>query len=100
MKNLSTGTNESTKSIGIHRSNERFVYRRDLSLPREDRKIAKNMAEQLQLMEQHIARLPEVDFQRRNDIRMAIVTGEYVIDSVSIADKFLQFETALYGKKR
>jgi flagellar biosynthesis anti-sigma factor FlgM len=99
MKNLSNGTNELTKSIGVQHGDKRFVYRRDLSLPQEERKIAKTMAEQLQLMEQHIAQLPEVDLQRRNKIRTAIATGSYVIDPASIAEKFLQFETGLYGKK-
>lgn len=99
MKNLSSGTNELSKSIGVHHSDKRFVYRRDLSLPREERKIAKTMAEQLQLMEQYIAYIPEVDLHRRNKIRTAVATGNYIIDPASIAEKFLQFENGLYGKK-
>jgi anti-sigma28 factor (negative regulator of flagellin synthesis) len=54
------------------------------------------MAEQLQQMEQHVARASIVDIHKRNAIRNAIVCGYYVIDPVSIAEKFLKFETDLY----
>ena len=49
------------------------------------------------MMEEHIARIPEIDLQRRNKIRMGIATGNYVIDPVTIAEKFLKFEKDLFG---
>lgn len=75
-----------------------YQYRRDLSLGQEQNKVARNMAEQLQQMEQHVAKASVIDYHKRNAIRNAIVNGYYVIDPVSIADKFLQFEKELYNK--
>ena len=99
MKNSTTGTNgpssQSVAGIG-----QPYVYRRNLLLRGEEQwqppRTAANMAEQLQLLEQHIAKVPVVDFHRRNMIRTAIAMGVYVIDPTSIAEKFLKFERDLY----
>ena len=104
MKTSTTGTNKSAghSFAGI---GHQYTYRRNLSLRGEEQNFretgqpsltAATMAEQLQLLEQYIARVPEIDFHRRNMIRNAIVTGAYVIDPVSIAEKFLKFEADLY----
>jgi len=104
MKNPSTGTNTSSRQswTGII---QRFVQRRNLALRGEERyreaprlsaKAAMNMAEQLQLLEQQIASIPVVDIQHRNAVRNAIASGAYVINPVSIAEKFLKFEKDLY----
>ena len=45
-----------------------------------------------------MAKVPAIDFHRRNMIRNAIVTGAYIIDPSAIADKFLKFENELYSK--
>lgn len=97
MKNPTSRSGSSPTKTEIRHIENRYVYRRDLSQPREERKIAKNMAEQLQMMEEHITRIPEIDLQRRHKIRMAIATGNYVIDPITIAEKFLKFEKDLFG---
>ena len=95
MKNITSKSGYS-KTYGDFPVNQRYSYRRDLSLGQEEKKVARNMAEQLEQMEQHVANASVVDFHKRNEIRNAIVSGYYVIDPVSIADKFLKFETDLY----
>ena len=72
-----------------------LTSRREATLP--DLKSARNMAEQLEILEQYIAKAPSVDAQLRNSIRNAIATGSYMIDPVSIAKKFLKFEEELYS---
>lgn len=95
MKNITSKSGYS-KTYGAFPVSQRYSYRRDLSLSQEEKKVAKNMAEQLQQMEQHVANASVVDFHKRNAIRNAIVNGYYMIDPASIADKFLKFETDLY----
>lgn len=100
MKNPTTGTNRASEVSGA-RVSDRYVYRRNLSLRGEEKwqppRTTANMAEQLQWLEQHIAKVPVIDFHRRNMIRNAIATGAYTIDPTAIADKFLKFETELYS---
>ena len=95
MKNITSKSGYS-KTYGAFPANQRYSYRRDLSLSPEEKKVARNMAEQLQQMEQHIAKASVIDFHKRNAIRNAIVNGYYVIDPVSITEKFLKFEADLY----
>jgi len=95
MKNITGRSGYSNSHIGFP-VDKRQIYRRDLSNHTEENKAAKTMAEQLQQMEQHVARASIVDIHKRNAIRNAIVCGYYVIDPVSIAEKFLKFETDLY----
>ncbi|WP_455206688.1 hypothetical protein [Kaarinaea lacus] len=95
MKNITGRSGYSNTYIGFPVS-ERHIYRRDLSLHYQENKTARNMAEQLQQMEHQVARASVIDFHKRNAIRNAIVCGYYVIDPVSIAEKFLKFETDLY----
>ena len=97
-------TTSETKQSAIYAGDiakMRRMLRRDLSVPREEKlpdlKSASNMAEQLEILERYIAKAPVVDVQRRNAIRNAIATGNYAIDPVSIADKFLKFEEELYS---
>lgn len=97
MKNPVSSSQQSVLNLARGHANSDRRYRRDLSLPRAERKIAQNMAEQLQLMEQYITRIPQVDLQRRNAIRNAIATGNYIIDPMAIADKFLKFERELFS---
>jgi anti-sigma28 factor (negative regulator of flagellin synthesis) len=96
---LSTKTTEDVASAG-------YIQRRDLSLRNKshrnaeiipDLKTARNMAEQLEILERHVATAPIVNIQHRNSIRQAIATGGYVIDPTSIASKFLKFEDDLYS---
>lgn len=100
MKNQLPSTTHTSKHTGeIARA--RRMLRRDLSTPvpekMPDIKSAKNMAEQLEILEKYIAKVPEVDYQLRNSIRNAIVNGEYTIDPHSIAEKFLKFEKEIYS---
>ncbi|MCI0507858.1 MAG: flagellar biosynthesis anti-sigma factor FlgM [Gammaproteobacteria bacterium] len=95
MKNTLGSSGKVNNYIGFPVS-ERQMGRRDLSLRHGERQTARNMAEQLQQMEQYVTGAPVVDFHKRNAIRNAIVNGYYVIDPVSIAEKFLKFERNLY----
>jgi anti-sigma28 factor (negative regulator of flagellin synthesis) len=95
MKNITGRSGYSNTYIGFPVSKQ-HIYRRDLSLQNPESKAARNMAEKLQQMEQHVARASVVDIHKRNAIRNAIVCGYYVIDPASIAEKFLKFETDLY----
>jgi anti-sigma28 factor (negative regulator of flagellin synthesis) len=95
MTNITGRSGDFKNYIGFPVS-ERHIRRRDLSLHHEGHQTARNMAEQLQQMEQHVAGAPLIDFHKRNAIRNAIVNGYYVIDPVSIAEKFLKFERDLY----
>ncbi len=95
MKNITSNSGYS-KTYADYPVSRGYSYRRNLSLGQEQNKIARNMAEQLQQMEQHVAKASVIDFHKRNAIRNAIVNGYYVIDPVSIADKFLKFESELY----
>ena len=92
-----TGSNTYTGDIG----STRRMLRRDLTLRNEnilpDLSNAKNMAEQLEILERYVAKVPAVDPMLRNRIRNAIATGEYTIDPQSIASKFLKFEEDLYS---
>lgn len=97
MKNITSKSGYS-KTYGAFPVSQRYHYRRDLSLGQEEKKVARNMAEQLQQMEQHVAKASVIDFHKRNAIRNAIVNGYYMIDPVSIAEKFLKFEAELYRK--
>lgn len=95
MKNITGRSGYSNTYIGFP-VDKQHIYRRDLSLLTEESKAARNMAEQLQQMEQQVARASVIDFHKRNAIRNAIACGYYVIDPASIAEKFLKFETELY----
>jgi anti-sigma28 factor (negative regulator of flagellin synthesis) len=99
MKNTTSGPKRSVSFSGNLASTRRML-RRDLTLRNEEKlpdlKSAKNMAEQLEILERYIAKAPYEDIQLRNRIRNAIVTGEYMIDPRSIAEKFLRFEDELY----
>lgn len=100
MKNQTSSTTHTQKHTGeIARA--RRMLRRDLSMPTPEKlpdlQSAKNMAEQLEILEKYIAKVPEVDYQLRNSIRNAIVNGDYTIDPHSIADKFLKFEKDIYS---
>lgn len=79
----------------------RRMLRRDLTSRNEEKlpdlKSANNMAEQLEILERYIAKAPVVDTNIRNLIRNAIATGNYTIDPVSIAEKFLKFEEDLFS---
>ena len=110
MKNTTYGTDHSAKNKeDLARSGN--LRRRDLSIRNSslrneslrneekipDMKTARNMAEQLEILERHMATASVVDVQRRNSIRQAIANGGYVIDPISIASKFLEFEDELYS---
>ncbi|HEY5602276.1 MAG TPA: flagellar biosynthesis anti-sigma factor FlgM [Gammaproteobacteria bacterium] len=95
MKNITGRSGYSSNYIGFT-VGARHVVRRDLSIRNNECKTVKNMAEQLQQMEQQLAGASVVDFHKRNAIRNAIINGYYVIDPVSIAEKFLTFESQLY----
>ena len=58
---------------------------------------ASNMAEQLEILERYVEKLPVVDPFVKNSIRNAIATGNYTIDPYSIAKKLLKFEEDLYS---
>lgn len=100
MKQSTPGTTTATTFTGDI-GNTRRMLRRDLSLRNQpelpDISKAKNMAEQLEILESYIAQLPAVDHSLRNSIRNAIVTGTYTINPSSIAKKFLKFEKELYS---
>ncbi len=100
MKTTTSGTNHSAHYSGDLGSTRRML-RRDLTLRNTEKlpdlKSAKNMAEQLEILERYIAKAPVVDTQLRNTIRTAIATGSYMIDPRSIAEKFLKFEDDLYS---
>jgi len=78
---------------------KKYKLRNNLSLRGEDKQQStrspNNMAEWLQIMEQHIAHAPVIDIQKRNAIRNAIATGGYSIDPESVAEKFIRFEMDL-----
>ena len=78
---------------------KKYKLRHNLSLRGEDKqqptRSPNNMAEWLQILEQHISHAPVIDIQKRNTIRNAIVTGGYTIDPVSVAEKFIRFELDL-----
>lgn len=99
MKHTTLEQKTSTKYSGDLASTRRML-RRDLTLRNEEKlpdiRSAKNMAEQLEILERYIADAPSVDTLLRNSIRNAIATGEYMIDPRSIAEKFLKFEDELY----
>lgn len=100
MKNLIAEVIRSSRQFGatIGRAT---VRRRDLTARGEEKlqdfQTTSNMAEQLQVLEQHVARASVIDFQQRQLIRNAIATGNYVIDPASIAEKFLKFEKEIYS---
>jgi len=98
MKNFFSGISTSSRHMWAILG-KRYKRRHDLSLRGEEKvsptRSPTNMAEWLQLMEQHVAQAPVVDIQRRNAIRNAIVTGGYHFDSMTVAQKFIEFETAL-----
>ena len=52
-------------------------------------------AEKLKAIEEKLAAVPEVDSDRVAQIREAINSGQYKIDSESTAEKFLDFEKSL-----
>ena len=97
---------QSTSGMTISRTykgevqNSRRMLRGDLSLQNTpalpDISKAKNMAEQLEILESYVAKLP-ADPHLRNSIRNAIANGNYTINPVSIASKFLKFEEELYS---
>lgn len=62
------------------------------SSPAADSVSLTDTAARLQKLENTIAELPVVDSQRVEDIRNAIASGEYEINSASIADKMLSFD--------
>lgn len=97
----STSTMTGSKSYLGDTASTRRMLRRDLSLRGEERlpdlSKAKNMAEQLEILERYIAKAPVVDPYIRHKIRNAIATGDYTIDPHSIANKFLKFEKDLYS---
>jgi len=100
MKNMTSDTKQSANYSGDIGSTRRMLRREhssrsDNNLP--DISLARNMAEQLQILEQYVAKAPVVDQQIRNNIRSAIATGNYLIDPVSIAEKFMKFEKDIFG---
>ncbi|WP_455201664.1 hypothetical protein, partial [Kaarinaea lacus] len=66
MKNITSKSGYS-KTYGALPVNQRYSYRRDLSLSQEEKKVARNMAEQLQQMEQHVAKASVIDLQKGNE---------------------------------
>ncbi len=52
-------------------------------------------AEKLKALEEKLAAVPEVDSERVAQIREAISSGQYKIDTESTAEKFLNFEKSL-----
>lgn len=64
------------------------------SVPRDQLTLTAS-ATKLQQLEKEIAALPVVDQQRVDSIKNAILNGEYRIDPVKTAEKFLQFEVSL-----
>jgi len=100
MKNMTADKDHPGKYARDVASTRRML-RRDLSVQNEvkvpDLSSARNMAEQLEILERYIAVAPSVDAHLRNNIRNAIATGTYIIDPRSIAEKFLKFEEALYS---
>lgn len=100
MKNITSGSYQALKTAGEIQRAERAL-RRDLSIRNEEKlpdlKSARNMAEQLEILERYIAKAPAVDPRLRSTIRNAIASGSYVIDPGNIAEKFLKFEDELYS---
>ena len=111
MKNTTSETGYSAKTTG-EVAGAGYNQRRDLSIRNRtlrnesfrseenipDMKTARNMAEQLEILERHIATASVVNVQHSNTIRHAIATGDYVVDPTTIANKFLKFEDELYSK--
>lgn len=52
-------------------------------------------AAKLQKLEKDLSKLPVVDQERVNSLRKAIAAGDYKVDAVKTAEKFVQFESAL-----
>lgn len=100
MKQSTSGMTISKTYTGDVQSSRRML-RGDLSLRNTpalpDISKAKNMAEQLEVLESYVAKLPAVDPHLRNSIRNAIANGNYTINPISIANKFLKFEEELYS---
>ena len=52
-------------------------------------------AEKLLALKEKLSDVPEIDSERVNQIRSAIESGNYNIDTAKVADKFLDFEKSL-----
>jgi negative regulator of flagellin synthesis FlgM len=51
-----------------------------------------NEAQDIRKLEQNLAKLPEVNQERVDEIKQAIANGEYEIDSRNVAEKLLGLE--------
>ena len=56
-----------------------------------------DQASKLQSIEQNLGQLSMMDSNRVATARTAIADGTYTIDPLAIANKLIDFETALYG---
>ncbi len=56
-----------------------------------------DQASKLQSIEQQLGRSPMIDSNRVATARAAIAEGSYTIDPLAIANKLIDFESALYG---
>ena len=62
---------------------------------RTDAVTLTDTAKLLKSLEQKLAAVPEVDTERVEQLREAINSGQYKIDTESTAEKLLDFETSL-----
>ena len=57
-----------------------------------------DQASKLQSIEQELGQLSMMDSNRVATAKIAIAEGSYTIDPLAIANKLIDFETALYGE--
>lgn len=60
-----------------------------------DKVTLTDTAAKLQKLEKDLSKLPVVDQERVNSLRKAIASGDYKVDPVKTAEKFVRFESAL-----
>lgn len=66
--------------------------------PGGDKLSLTSTAQQLQTLEDQVAAAPVVDTQKVQEVQRSLATGSYQIDPARVADKLLQFESAIGGE--
>jgi len=92
---------KSTSSANLNDVNDgnNSVLRDDASAQQyADRVSITPSAAKLQAVEQKLASVPVVDQVKVDKLKSAVESGEYQIDTLRIAEKFLRFESDLYNK--